>query len=211
MNTAILIQKVREQVGALDERSVQLLTTAIKIMQDDIAKKTPPAPEDRFVSRNITMEEYRALSRPERRHYQDNAAELNRKWIDSQLKRLSADWIMVIDGQVINYGVTLDNYPEDEEIDALQQQTGKCPFVFFNSRIFDIEEQATIWHKTNKPNEDYPAVAIAIANNNTSMAVEADLDTGAIECYCDLRLLIANGIIKEQALDTEVHFVSVAS
>jgi hypothetical protein len=61
---------------------------------------------------------------------------------------LNAKWIVVVDGQVLMHGSTLDSYPEDEDFFALCEKTGRFPFVFISPRVFDIEERPTVWHKT---------------------------------------------------------------
>jgi len=196
MTTETLIKKVHEKVGVMDEYGKQLLSAAMEILQsDDENVKLPPSDES-FVSQNISMEEYVALPSPERSRYQSDAEERNRSWIEKQFKNLDANWIMVIDGQVVKHGATLDDYPEDEEIYALQEKTGKCPFVFFSSFLLAIEENVTTWHKTNRRGDAYPALSLTISGNNKQFATEADLDTGAVGCYCALDLLQAKGIIK---------------
>jgi len=110
---------------------------------------------------------------------------------------------MVIDGQVVLHGTTLDTYPEDENFLALCEKTGKYPFVFINPRVFDIEERPAVWHKTNEPDDDYPALPIAIWGNNKCFEADADLDTGAVDCYCALELLTAKGVVNIHSKDVE--------
>jgi hypothetical protein len=110
---------------------------------------------------------------------------------------------MVVNGQVVKHGATLDNYPEDEEFIELCQKTGKYPFVFFSPRVFAIEEHPTAWHETYEPNDHYPAVAITLSGYENWLITEADLDTGAMDCYCDLDLLTARGIVKIQPQEFE--------
>jgi len=196
MTTETLIQKVREKVGAFDEYGEKLVVAAMEILQSADQKTAPQAFAESFISRNISMEEYIALPTPERSRYQSDAEKSNRHWIEKQFNNLHANWIMVVDGQVVKHGATLDDYPEDEEIYALQEKTGKCPFVFFSSFLLAIEESATTWHKTNKPGDAYPALLITISGNNKQLKTEADLDSGAVGCYCALDLLQAQGIIK---------------
>jgi hypothetical protein len=203
MTTENLIQKVREELGTLDKKSEQAVATAMKILHRTEASAPPEQTEEKFLSQNITLEEYVALPRPERRQYQDQAKKLNTIWIEDQLRKLSARWMMVIEGHVVLHGPTLDNYPEDDEFLNLCQTTGKYPFVFFSKRVFEIEEQSQAWHKTYEPNDLYPAVSISLSGYNHHLAIAADLDTGAMDCYSDLELLSANGIIKIQLQEFE--------
>lgn len=203
MTTETLMQKVREEVGELDENGEQLLATFKKILQGAAETTMPKSSEDGFISRNITPEEYESLPRIEKRHYLAEAEKLNKRWIENQLNRLNAKWIVVIDGQVVMHGVTLDTYPEDEDFLALYEKTGQFPFVFINPRVFDIEERPTVWHKTRELDDAYPALSIAVLSKNKRFDTEADLDTGAMDCYCSLELLAANGVVKVHSKEFE--------
>ncbi len=192
MTTETLVQQVRDELGVIDERGEQFVATLKKILQRTSEASKPQSSQDAFVSRNITLEEYEALPRAEKRRYHDEAENLNQRWVENQLNTLHAKWIMVVDGQVVAHGATLDSYPDDEEFLALCEKTGKYPLLFVSPRVFAIEEHTTIWHKTNEPDDAYPAVTIAIAGNNNRLETEADLDTGAVDCYCPLELLASN-------------------
>jgi hypothetical protein len=203
MTTETLIQKVREEAGELDENGEQLLATFKKILQNAVKTTTPEPSEDSFVSHNITPEEYEALPRVEKRRYLAEAEKLNERWIANHFNSLNAKWIVVVDGQVLMHGSTLDSYPEDEDFFALCEKTGKFPFVFISPRVFDIEERPTVWHKTKELDDAYPALSIAVLSKNKRFDTEADLDTGAVDCYCSLELLTANGIVKLHSKEFE--------
>jgi hypothetical protein len=199
MTTAILIEKLREELGTFDVPAEQAVAMAKEILQR--AKAAPQPSEDKFISRNITLEEYAALPLEEKSRYHDEAEEINQRWVEAQLKKHSAKWIMVVDDQIVRHGTTMKNFPNHEEIIALCNSTGKYPFVFFSPRIFAIEELATSWHTTKEPNDAYPALSIKLLGNNNHVETEADLDTGAIDCYAPLELLQANGVVKIQSGD----------
>ncbi len=203
MTTETLIQKVREKRGSLSSENEQILATAMQILHDAENTSLPSAAGNNFISRNISMEEYRALPRPERRRYQSDAEELNRHWIENQFKALGANWIMVIDGQVVKHGKNLGDYPAEKEIRDLQKRTGKCPFLFFSNFLLAIEESPTFWHSTKETGDFYPALSIKISGHDNLLATEADLDTGAYECYGDLEMLIGNGVINLEPDDFE--------
>jgi hypothetical protein len=102
---------------------------------------------------------------------------------------------MVVEGQVVMYGETLDNYPDRKELLALCERTGKYPFAFFSPRVFAIEELSTAWHGTKEPDDAYPAISIALFDNSSRFETEADFDTGAVDCYASLELLSAKGVV----------------
>jgi len=204
MTTETLIQEVREKAGVLDNNGEQLLATIVKILQGGEDTSTTQQPSEQiFIGRNITPEEYEALSREEKRRYIADAEKRNKCWVENQFNRLQADWIMVVDGQVVMHGTTLDNYPDDEDFLAFCENTGKFPFAFINPRVFFIEERPTVWHKTNSPYDAYPALTITVSDNTKRFQTEADLDTGAADCYCSSDLLIMNGIIKIKSRNVE--------
>jgi len=203
MTTEKLIQKVREKTGSLSSENEQILATAMQILHDAENASLPPPSEENFLSRNITLEDYKALPRDEKRHYHDEAEKLNQHWVESQFRIHNAEWIMVVDGQVVRSGATLDDFTDHEELLEICHKTGKYPFAFFSKWIFAIEEQSTAWHNTHKVDDAYPALSIRLAGNNNLFEAEADLDTGATDCYGSLELLITRGIVTIHPDDVE--------
>jgi len=78
----VLIQKVRDELGVIDERSEQFVTTLKKILQRHGETSGPQPSQTTFVSRNITLEEYEALPRAEKRRYHDETEKLNQRWVE---------------------------------------------------------------------------------------------------------------------------------
>lgn len=196
MTGTVLIEKVREEFGTLEVPVEKVMAFAKKILERAQTETTRQQPEEKFISRNITLKEYVTLSLERKAQYQGDAETLNKQWIDNQLASLGAKWIMVVDGRVVRHGATLQHFPNHEELIALCQSTGKYPFAFFSSRVFAIEEINTSWHKTKDLGDVYPAVSIAVLGNQSRFETEADLDTGAVECYAGFELLSANNIVK---------------
>ncbi|MEK7728128.1 MAG: hypothetical protein AAB354_06905 [candidate division KSB1 bacterium] len=197
MTTETVIEKVRTQLGPLSAQAEQAVLATFKLMQNAGRFDMPiHVHEAKFVGENITLEEYVALPREERRRYLDDAEPPNQAWIENQLARLQARWIMVVDGQVVLHGASMQSYPEDEEFLKLCQGTGKYPFVFFHPLVHAIEENFAAWHKTIEPGDAYPAVALALANGSNHLALAADVDTGAVHSFCDLDLLKTSGVIE---------------
>jgi hypothetical protein len=201
MTTETLIDKVREELGTLDVPVEQAIAATVKIMQGGKTTRVPLSTEERFISQNITLEEYVALPSEHKHRYFGEAEELNQRWIENQLTKLGAKWIMVVDGQVVLHGATLDDYPEDEDFFALCEKTGKYPFVFFSPLVFAIEELPTVCNKTKQPGDAYPAVSITVSGNNKHFETMADLDPGVVDCYRPLELLITNDVVKVQLKD----------
>jgi len=195
MSTDTLIQQIREEFGSLDARGEQLVLATMKIMRRDESFAAGRHSDETFVGLNITLEEYERLSEDGKREYHDQAERDNQHWVELQLRRLSADWIMVVDGKVVMSGATLKQYPEDDVLLALCRKTGKFPFVFFDSRVFAIEESVTAWHETRRSDDAYPALPITLVGLTARQSMEADLDIGSVNCYGSRDRLIEKGII----------------
>ncbi len=200
MTTETVIEKNRAELKPLDAKAERAENY---ILSHAGATFSNQSLGQKFGSRNISMEEYKALPRSERRRYQEEAENSNRHWIESQFESLGADWVIIIDGQIIKHGTTLSDFPGNRDIRALSQQTGKCPFVFFSKAIFAIEESSISWHRTTKANDFYPAVSITLTGYNQRYETEADLDTGALGCHGSLELLTASGVVDIGSYDLE--------
>ncbi len=198
MTTETLITKVREKLGTLDKNGEQILSTVLDVFKDVETLSLPKTSKESFVSQNITLREYKILSPAKKEHYLRDAEKLNQDWIENQFKKLKANWIMVVDGQIVLSGAKLKDYPEHDDFLALCRRTGKYPFVFINQRALAVEEHATAWHETYEPGDAYPALSITVSGNNKHFDAEADLDTGAADCYGAFELLVAKGVIKTQ-------------
>jgi hypothetical protein len=197
MTTETVIEKVRAELGSLDARAEQAVLATFKVMQDAALVDMPVySREEVFVGENITLEEYVALPREERRRYLDGAEPPNQAWIEKQLARLQASWIMVVDGRVVLHGATMQDYPEDEEFLLLCERTGKYPFIFFHPLVHAIEESASTWHETIQPKDAYPTLALSLLKNDNRLALTADLDIGSLNSFGDIDLLKKSGVIE---------------
>jgi len=201
VTTATLIEKVRAEIGPLDDRGEQIVAAALKVFRDNNGDPALSTAQKSFKSRNITLAEYTALERAEQRHYHDEAEDGNQQWVQEHFKKLNAKWLLVVDDRVIRHGATMQNFPDSQELLLICAETGKYPFAFFNPTAFMIEESATLWHDTRDPSDAYPAVAITLVGNNKRLAAEADLDTGSADSFTSLDWLMANDLIKIQTSD----------
>lgn len=166
---------------------------------------SPHAPRDIFA---ISFEEYLAMPLEERHAIQISAYEKYSKWIEQELERHQARWILVCGGKVIESSPTLRDYPRREKVRLVGEQCGLMPFVFVRGPM--IEE--SIW--TVLPyNDSYPTLPIIVAaeNENPSnlkangwLITDADLDTGSPDVLIDYDRLVEKGIIASQNVD-EVH------
>ncbi len=162
-----------------------------------------PVSRDLF---SISFEYYLAMSKEKRDELQISAYRKYAKWIEQELERHDARWILVCGGKVVDSGPTLRNYPRAPRVRMAGEQSGLMPFVFVRGPV--IEE--SIWSVL--PHDDsYPNLPIFIAAEGSNpsklksngLAMVADLDTGSTDILFDYEQLLEKGIIESQ--DTELH------
>jgi hypothetical protein len=106
-------------------------------------KKSPPilsaTPLDDVVFK-FPFDEYLALTDDERDSIHTSAYSKYRNWIDEELERRKAEWMLVVGGDVIETGETLDEYPSREKLYKIGYQFGVIPFVFVANpiKVFSI-------------------------------------------------------------------------
>ncbi|MCI0697915.1 hypothetical protein L0337_38685 [candidate division KSB1 bacterium] len=195
----VVLEKVRQRLGSLDTKAEQAVAEVIAILNE--SRQTLPQQEDEFVSANVSVAQYVAWSPEERFQYLDNAEKANARWVEQQLQKLNAAWLMVIDGQVVAHDADFQNLLKVHEFKALcQKYNGKYPFVFFHPKLFMIEE-TTAWHATKEPDDAYPTVVVKLRGERSEATLVADFDTGAAHAYIDLNFLLQRGLLTIETED----------
>ncbi len=179
-----VLDEVRHRLGPLNEQAEQAVAQALEI----IRRKIPSPPADNFTSKNASLQEYLNWPDEQQRQYQSEAETANVAWIEKQMRGLNANWLLVVDGEIVAHGPTLRNFPFEEELEEICNQYGKYPFVLFSPSMLLIEE-ATPWHATTIPGDAYPTLLFGLQTGNETIEMEADLDTGAWDIYLPLELL----------------------
>lgn len=88
----------------------------------------------------ISCEDYLALSDEARDNIQLYAYDKYRNWIDEELARCDARWMIVCGGKILDWSPTLNDYPSDEKMEMIGKQSGYAPFIFMANPL--IEESA---------------------------------------------------------------------
>ncbi|MDZ7290104.1 MAG: hypothetical protein ONB44_01630 [candidate division KSB1 bacterium] len=198
-----VLEKVRARVGVLDAKAEQAVAQAIAVLTESRQSETSaPTMAEKFVSANVSLAQYEAWTPEERFQYLNNAKKINANWIKKHLQELGAAWLMVVDGEVIAHGASIQHLPQEQEFDALCEKHGKYPFVFFNPRLFMIEE-ASAWHQTVEPDDAYPTVSVKLQSTRGDLELVADFDTGAMDSYFDFDLLEQYGLLTQGPRDYE--------
>jgi hypothetical protein len=139
---------------------------------------------------DLSFEEFEKLSEVEQSELRWQAFSLNKPWIDEQLQKHDAEWIVVVGGKVEKFSSTLDDLPTKSEIRKLGRGNGMTPFLFIREPL--IEESASVFNAHSqwvglKKSDFYPTIKMAISPlNNDEHDLEstcdwltADLDTGS--------------------------------
>jgi len=174
----------------------RLLTKPIRKSPDIL----PATPLDDEIFK-ISFDEYLALSDDERDSIHTSAYAKYQNWIDTELERRGAEWILVVGGDVIETGETLDEYPSREKLYKSGHHFGVIPFVFVANPI--IEE--SFWTALPK-NDFYPTVSMTVSSahpqaQQNSVTMQADFDTGSFHTMLNYDDLLENRIIDRQPVD----------
>ncbi len=164
---------------------------------------SPQAPRDIF---SISFADYLAMSKEERDDLQISAYRKYAKWIEQELGRHDARWILVCGGKVVESGPTLRSYPRAQRVRMVGEQYGLMPYVFVRGPVIEESNWSSLPHDDSYPNL---SIFIAAEDSNPSklksngLTMVADLDTGSTDILFDYEQLLERGIIESQ--DTELH------
>lgn len=85
----------------------------------------------------ITFDEYLALSDQEGEELKLGAYEKYRDWIDRELAKRRARWMIICGGKIIQWSPTLDDYPSGEKLVTLGKQLGYALWVFIANPLIE--------------------------------------------------------------------------
>ncbi|MGH6629735.1 MAG: hypothetical protein ACREB3_08385, partial [Burkholderiales bacterium] len=85
----------------------------------------------------LSFADYLAFSDEERDAVMLRAYQLLETWINAELERRKAQWILVCGGQVLEFSSTLRDYPSDETLLQIGRQRGLVPFVFVKTPLIE--------------------------------------------------------------------------
>ncbi|MGH7596181.1 MAG: hypothetical protein ACREOI_07505 [bacterium] len=154
-----------------------------------------------FIGENLTLDEYERLSPKERGMLQRRLKEQNHLWLKNKFLELKAAWLVVIDGEVIDWGKSLKNLPMARQNVEVSQRTGKFPFVFINDDLMAIEESNSAWHATNDPGDYYPTLPVTLSSASNIVELVGDFDIGASGTFVDYDFLRDRNLIQAEVGD----------
>jgi hypothetical protein len=179
-----ILAEVEKRMGALDERAKQAVTLALQLAEQHGLPK--------WQGENPTWDEWQRMSEEERQAVMDELEQRNRVWLEWMRRTLQAEWLLVVDGKIVRYGASWNEYPSDDALEALIQQLGKVPLLFAADPL--IEE--TAWSPTRYPDDFYPTLSVTsqgLAGQRITLV--ADFDTGSRHTFADADLLQRQGVI----------------
>jgi hypothetical protein len=170
-----------------------------------LSEQAPDAAADLFA---LPFDDYLAMSREERDAIALRAYQTLGPWIDAELEKRKAEWILVCGGQVVESSPTLRDYPSRERLMQIGRQRGVVPFVFVKAPL--IEESG--WSSL-AGDDFYPTIQLTVASPGTSTEhlqisgaeFTADFDSGSPNLFVDYDQMIASRIIDDQPVD-QAHF-----
>ncbi len=168
--------QLENHFDALNPYEREIATQLLKILALKETNQSPP--------QNPSLEEWRRLTPTERGEWLLNEEQHHQVWLTKKFQELNAGWMMVMDGQVIRFGVSFSDAPTDDELYAEATKLGKYPLLFFNNALFAIEEVISAWNATTFTGDFYPTLPITLENQAASLALDADFDTGALLDIC---------------------------
>ncbi|MCI0691037.1 hypothetical protein L0337_03410 [candidate division KSB1 bacterium] len=147
------VEQIWQTIEALPPEGREIIRE--RLLEKSI-KKSPqilPATSLDDVIFKISFDEYLALTDDERDSIHISAYSKYRAWIDEELERREAEWMLVVGGDVIETGETLDEYPSRDKLYKIGRQFDRVPFVFVANPV--IEESS--WAALPK-NDFYPDI-----------------------------------------------------
>lgn len=110
----------------------------------------------------LPFDDYLSLSDEEREAVQLRAYQTHQAWIDEELERRGAEWLLVCGGEVLEASPTPQDYPSREKLIGIGKQRERVPFVFVREPL--VEESA--W--SGLAGDDfYPTMRLTVAAQGT--------------------------------------------
>jgi len=210
MSQEVMLANIKAELDHVDAAALQSIWTIINQTKPEFAGiagrtqfqpiATPKRPP-KFVGKNLTLDEYERLSIKEKGELQRGLKEKNHLWLQKKFSMLKAAWLVVIDGEVFDWGKSLKNLPLAKQNVAIFRQTGKFPFIFINDDLLAIEESTSAWHTTKDPGDFYPTLPVTLSSASGVVELIGDFDTGASGTFVDFDFLRDQNLLRPEAGD----------
>lgn len=195
------VEQIWQTIEALPPESREVIRTRLLAKANRNSPPISPISSLDDAIFKIAFDKYLDLPDDERDAIHTSAYAKYRNWIDAELERRGAEWMLVVGGDVIEAGESLDEYPSREKLYKSGHHFGVIPFVFVANPV--IEESS--WAALLK-NDFYPTVSINLgsslsASSQNTWALQADFDTGSFHTMLDYDSLLQRKILDRQPID----------
>jgi hypothetical protein len=119
---------------------LERLTPALKAALQETFRQWLERDSSKLVQKNpfeMSFDEFEKLSNSEQSELRWQAFSLNKPWIDDQLRKYQAEWVVVIRGTVQRFSSTLDDVPAKSEIRKIGQEENHVPFLFIREPLIE--------------------------------------------------------------------------
>lgn len=159
----------------------------------------------------ITLKDYHnLLNEEEREELHIRVYEENWDWIQAELDRRGAEWMIVVgeDRRVIDSSPNIQTYPEDEQIEAIAKMYDRVPFLFVRSSKIEEYKGSSSWVEISY-NDFYPTIPVFVGHKDwrkkrlrdSGQSLDADFDTGSPYTYFSYEWLNTNGFVSKGKWD----------
>jgi hypothetical protein len=195
------IEQIWQSIESLPPESREVIWARLANAEAKNGDSTSPKTllkDERFV---ISFEDYLALSDDELDEIQIAAYKDYHAWIDHELAKRQAKWILVCGGKIVESSKVLDDHPSDDKMYAVGKQLGYAPFVFMAGPVIEESEWAVLDN-----NDFYPSLSLTLGGTDwerdevlmNGILIDGDFDTGSGNTLLDYNRLRSKGIIKSQ-------------
>ncbi|MEP7340378.1 MAG: hypothetical protein ABI977_21790 [Acidobacteriota bacterium] len=165
------------------------------------ADRMPDGVGDLF---EMPLAHYLALSDEVRDAITLRAYQTLHSWIEKELEKRRAEWLLVCGGEILESSPTLTNYPSDDKLMQIGQERDRIPFVFVRSPLIEESHWSMI-----EPTDFYPTIPLTIAAAGTEIEqisakgieVTADFDSGSPRMLVNYELMSFHQIIHRQPVN----------
>jgi len=199
------LEQVFQTVDRLNEAELELLRRRIERSHPKKSlTHSRGYPEEAAELFAIPFDTYRVMSQDERDAVAFRAYKILDRWIDDELKKRHAKWMLVCGGEILESSPEFLEYPSSDKLIMVGKERGLIPFVFIYTPL--IEESS--WSPLSR-DDYYPTLPLTIGKFGTTaerlasegVAIKADFDTGSPDLLLDYDQMVSNGIIRTMPIE----------
>jgi hypothetical protein len=199
------LEQVFQTVDRLNDAELELLRERIERSHPKKSLTHPRGyPEEAAELFAIPFETYRAMSQDERDAVAFRAYKTLDRWIDDELKKRHAKWMLVCGGEILESSPEFLEYPSSDKLIMIGKARGLIPFVFIYTPL--IEESS--WSALSG-SDYYPTLPLIVGKFGTpaeklaseGVTIQADFDTGSPDLLLDYDQMVSTGVVRAMPIE----------